>query len=462
MSELNSKSDTADVLRTSQPYNLVSKTTAGMVTALSHMVVSRSLTRLVKMGLIREQKIAKIEKNGRPEKVYRLTDDGVSWLRADGFEKATVLSMSDPIDLAHRYCQALVGTLTPIGTHVEIEKIIPLEGGRNIRIDVAVPLSNGTMQFIEIEQKLERKNIARAVEKFTEMGELYNNGVFQRYYSPEILFVFNLGAAALSKTLNVWREALASAFDNAPTPFTPRYTTIDAFVYDPAFSNMERFPLIEKRRSDVSQESVSPGSAIFDYRLAPSTRAIVNGLSSIQDEPVRLLSHNADQLIGFCEIAMMIYRKSMRRDSPTRKYSAFPHESVQALRNFLHLPQNAGLLQALKEGYNWIESRKSGLILYREAVTKLVWDVVLRYFGLGREGPLNVFVGIPDLAEKSSQITIDVILDKSEELRLPWTSGEEPYEDAISWMLTALIMYPVDLGLASSLWSSSKRRKKGE
>ena len=127
------------------------------------------------------------------------------------------------------------------------------------------------------------------------------------------------------------------------------------------------------------------------------------------------------------------------------------------LRDYLHMHENAMLLQSLKDGYSWIESRKSGLILYREAVTKLIWDVVLRYFGLGRVGPLNVFVGIPDLAEKSSQITIDVILDKKEDPRLQSSSDGVSYEEAISWMLTALIIYPMDLGLSFGFWEQSKR-----
>lgn len=456
--ELNAKSDLADVLRASQPYNMLSKTTAGVVTTLSHTIVSKSLSRLKKMGMIQEQKVAKIEKNGRPERIYRLTDAGAAWLRTIGLGSASVLPMSDPIDLAHRYCQALVGALTPFGTKVEIEKVIPLTGGRNIRFDVAVPLSNGMLQFIEVEQKLEGKNIARAIEKFKAMGELFNIEAVRGLYSPEVLFVFNLSLGSLSRTLNIWRDALGDALPgDGPLPFTPRYTTIDAFVFNPSYTDMENFPIIEKRKSDDLQEPKPSGHQLLDYRMAPSTKMLLQELQTIQDETVELISHDADQLVGFCEIAMMLYRKSMHRDSPTRKYSAFPHESVQALRQFLHIPQNAGLLQVLKEGYTWIESRKSGLILYRDAVTKLVWDVVLRYFGFGREGPLNVFVGIPDLGEKSSQLTIEVYLSK-DEIELSTTSTEESYEDAISWTLTALIMYPVDLGLASSLWSPTKRK----
>jgi len=84
-------------------------------------------------------------------------------------------------------------------------------------------------------------------------------------------------------------------------------------------------------------------------------------------------------------------------------------------------------------------------------VTKLLWDVFMRYFGFGRGGPLDVYVKIPDLGDKASQIQIDVIITNNDAVILPWTSADETYEDAISWMLTALVMYPMDLGLSSNL-----------
>lgn len=457
---LDSQTDAAEVLKASQPYGLVSKSTAGIVTALSATTVTTSLVRLEKLGMIEEQETAKIEKKGRPEKIYRVTQNGVTWLQSNGFEAATVLAMSDPIDLAHRYCQALVGIQS--NSKAEIEKIIPLSNGRNIRIDVAVPLSKGVIQFVEIEQKLDRSNILRAIEKFRALRELFNDENRRPLFSLDVLIVFNLKTVGLPRTLNVWKDALARAFpSDTPLPFTPRFSTLDTFVYDPGFENMERFPLLEKGKVSGTfhlGENISD-NGLFDPRLAPSTKQLLLEMQSLEEPTSDLTPQLTDQLIGFCEIAMTIYRKSMNSNSPTRKYSAFPHESIQALKQFLHLSQNAGLLQSLKDGIAWIEARKSGLLLYRDGITKLVWDVVLRYFGFGRGGPLNVFVGIPDLGDKSSQIRIDVILEKSEEMQLPWTSAKETYEDAISWMLTALTMYPVDLGLASSLWPSSRRQK---
>lgn len=454
-------SDTAEVLMASQPYGLLSKTTATVSTALSSKVVSVSLARLEKVGLIQEQRTTKIEKNGRPERIYRVTSTGVAWLQSNGFEKAAVLAMSDPIDLAHRYCQMLVGVQS--SAKVEVEKIIPLSDGRNIRFDVAVLLSKGILQFIEIEQRLDRNNITRAIEKFRALGELFNADASKKLFSSEILFVFNLSAASLPRTLNIWRDALALAFPwDAPLPFMPRYTAIDAFVYDPEFENTSHFPLIEKRKSDRQYPTeIRTDSELFSPTTAPSTKKLLIELKSIHDQPVNMPSHTADQFAGFCEIAMTIYRKSNSSGSPTRKYSAFPQESLQTLKQFLHLPQNSGLLQGLKEGVAGIIGKQSGLIVYRDAVTKLLWDVFLRYFGFGRGGPLDVYVKIPDMGDKASQIQIDVIITKSDSIALPWTSAEETYEDAISWMLTALVMYPVDLGLSSSLWSFP-RKKSGE
>ena len=456
---LNDQFDAITVLKAIYPYGLVSKTTISLTSDLSPQTATTSLTRLRKLGMIEEQTVSKIEKKGRPEKIYRLTDNGAAWLKSNGIEKASVLAMSDPIDLAHRYCQTLVGVHSPFGSEVEIEKVIPLTGGRNIRIDVAVTLSSGVVQLVEIEQKLDRKNIKRAIEKFVELGEMFQEAPLQNLYNQDVLFAFNLNSSRLQGTLNIWFEALAHAFpDNAPIPFTPRYTTMDVFMSNPSFSNMDRYEAITKRaKYKANDEPFSKGGGIPDYKNAPSTNKLLEKFKTIRRDHAPLQSYDADQLLGFCETAMTIYRMSMDKNSPARKFSAFPQESVVGLRDYLHMHENATLLQALKDGYSWIESRKSGLILYREAVTKLIWDVFLRYFGFGRVGPLNVFVGIPDLAEKSSQITIDVILDKKEDPRLQSSSDGISYEEAISWMLTAVITYPVDLELIPSLWPPSRK-----
>ena len=452
---LDGQTDAIAVLNAIYPYGLVSKTTISMTSHLSPQTATTSLARLQKLGMIEEQVVAKIEKKGRPENIYRLTETGAVWLKKNGTEKVSVLAMSDPIDLAHRYCQTLVGIHSPHKSKVEIEKVIPLSCGRNIRIDVVFTLSTGMVQLIEIEQKLDRKNIKRAIEKFVELGEIFREVSHRDQYNRDVLFVFNLSASRLQRTLNVWREALAHAFPGeTPVPFTPRYTAMDVFLSNPSFSNMDRFEAISRRsKYKAKDEPYSMGGEMLDYRNAPSANRLLEKFKTIHRDYAPLQSYDADQLLGFCKTAMTIYKMSMEKSSPARKYSAFPQESVMGLRDYLHMPENAMLLQAFKDGYSWIESRKSGLILYREAVTKLVWDVFLRYFGFGRVGPLNVFVGIPDLAEKSSQITVDVILNKKEDSRLQSSSEGAAYEEAISWMLTALIIYPVDLGLSSNPWT---------
>ena len=446
----------AAVLSVARGSGLLSKTTIALSVDVSPKAGLLAIARLKKLGMIEEQPTARIEKAGRPEKIYRLTETGGAWLRANGFEKTVVPLTDDPIALAHRYCQALVEACNPMGARSDVESLIPLPGGRNIRIDVAVTLPNGRIQLIEIEQKLSRVHLQRAVEKFVELGQAFRDEK-TGLYNRDVLFIFNLNTSVLPKTINMWRDALGMAFPgDTPMPFTPRYTTIDAFMVDPALGNMKRFALVEKREKDSADEPVSMGGAILNYENAPSTRNILDKFKLVQIESRRMKSYEPDQLIALCETAVTIYRMSFYKDSPALKYSTFPQESVKGLREYLHMPENTILLQALKEAYGWIESRKSGLILYRDAVTRMVWDVIMRYFGLGRNGPLKIFVDVPDLGEKASQLTIDVIMEKTDELRLV---AETQAGEAISWMLTALIMYPVDLGLTPVLWPQPKTRK---
>lgn len=467
MKHLENNSDLALALKASRPYGLLGKTVVAFRADLSDKVASTSLTRLEKLGMIEEQQTARIERRGRPEKVYRVTQEGVDWLRENGFWNAAMLGTSDPIELAHRYCQELVGACAPMGADVMIEFNHPLAMGRNIRFDVVMPLDSDEIQLIEIEQSLERNNIARAVEKFERLGEFFSNESIHDYYRSDVLFVFNLNAAALPKTLSVWGDALARAFPgDVPLPFTPRYAMLDAYVFNPSLSDMTRYPIIEKGRTGKTAGLVAQGIGIPDYRNAPSTQEMLGSLQSILEEgetSVKLPAQDADQLFGLCEIAMTIYCRSMYVNSPALKYSAFPHESVMALRDFLHMPENHALFQNLKDGMAWLEGRKSGLMVYRDAATRLVRDVFLRHFGFGNGleigSALHVYVNVPDPGERFSEIKIEAHLSKEfEHLRKPgMVARTEEYEKALSWMLTALFSYPVDLGFSEDLWSFPKR-----
>jgi len=414
---------------------------------------------------IEEVRTAKIERRGRPEKVYLVTQEGVDWLGENGFEDASMLVTSDPIELSHRYCQALAGATVPWGAKVRIEQVFQLTGGRNIRIDVVVALHQDRIQLIEIEQSLERNNIARAVEKFQRLGEFFRDASVLDYFRPDVLFVFNLSAGALPKTLSVWGDALGRAFPgDEPLPFTPRYVLLDHFVYEPAYGDMTRYPAIERRINNKAAEWVSQGMTIPDYRLAPSTMKLLEKMKSISKKSAPLPAQDPDQLLYLCEIARMIHSRSIYKDSPACKYSVFPHESVQALRNFLHMPENILLFESLKEGMAWLEGRRSGLMVYRDAATRLVRDVFLRHFGFGNGmeigSALHVYVNVPDPSERFSEIRIEAHLGKEfEQLRKEgMTARREGYEIALSWMLTALFIYPVDLGFSETLWGFPKRK----
>ena len=468
MKQLEDKGDLADALKTSQPYGMLSKTIVQLGADLTTKTISTSLTRLEQLGMIGQVQTAKIERRGRPEKVYLVTQDGVDWLRENGFEEASVLGMSNPIELAHRFCQSLVGACVPMWAKVGIEQIIPLKMGRNFRVDVVFALYNDKAQLMEIEQTLERNNIARAVEKFVKLGEMFSDTYYQQHYRSDVLFIFNLNTAELPKTVNIWCDALEMAFPgDTPMTFTPRYTTFDRLMFDPAFRDMERFPAIERRsHSSKANENgpVSMGGAIPDYRLAPSARKLLDRMNSIPKKSISIPAHDPDQLMGLCEIARMIHSRSMYSDSPAVKYSSFPYESVQALRDFLHLPENILLFESLKEGMAWLEGRRSGLMVYRDAATRLIWDGFLRHFGfgigLGDDKALHVYVNVPDPGERFSEIRIEALLSRGFDqlIKGEMTARREEYAKALSWMLTALFIYPVDLGLSETLWGFPKRK----
>ena len=112
----------------------------------------------------------------------------------------------------------------------------------------------------------------------------------------------------------------------------------------------------------------------------------------------------------------------------------------------------------------WLEGRRSGLMVYRDAATRLIWDIFLRHFGfgmgLGEDKALHVYVNVPDPSERFSEIRIEALLsyDFDKLKKQEMTANKEVYAKALSWMLTALFLYPVDLGFSESLWGFPKRK----
>ena len=84
------------------------------------------------------------------------------------------------------------------------------------------------------------------------------------------------------------------------------------------------------------------------------------------------------------------------------------------------------------------------MTLYQDAISKFVWGTFLRQFGLGRGGPLAIYLETPDVGGKNTEIKFDIHLKLDKDL------GQNiPSESlaALDWVLSAFLIYPEELGL---------------
>lgn len=420
---------------------------------------------LLDYGLLAEYQPKTSTKAGRPEKAYLLTEEGAHICHELDTANVHPLNFANEIALAHRLCQAQIAVQAKVNNlPFKIEKVLAYDQtGENLRADVFVQGLETGDQIIEVEQEITRSHLPRAVEKFTALGETYKRNELQ--LSPEVLIVFNLPEKKLSKPIKIWSDALGQAFPDQVIPFRVYYCTVKEFMATLSFHNVTLYTQLvanikPKRKLRIT---ISKPSASESVMITPSTTPMVVFESDFLNvdqvyKEVPPIQDDLDRLYYFCRIALKIYRQSFAKHN-RKTYGAFPSRSLFYLKYFLNLPRNEKLLHALKDELLRAFEKQSGVMLFRYALTHLIWDVFLYYFGFGCGLDLVAFVEVPDPGDRQSsgfRIAARVSLILRDDLKSVGDLDE--IEEALTWMLTALITYPAQLGLIDNLVSSRKRR----
>ena len=121
--------------------------------------------------------------------------------------------------------------------------------------------------------------------------------------------------------------------------------------------------------------------------------------------------------------------------------AAFPRASLWLMRRYLEHPWMLPVRASLVEEFKKIRKRSPGLTMFRDRVTRLIWDALLRHHGLGRGGALRAVFQVPDFQDISSDFRVDVHIGGSVR------GNTEEAEKALSWCLSSLYLYMEDLGL---------------
>ena len=404
---------------------------------------------------------------GRPYAAFVLTEQGAAMLEDDP-RKAPKLD--DPVEAAH----ALMEMQVFIAAYqqekkVELEKVLPFAGLRNIRADV---LCEDKILF-EMEQQARLNDVPRISDKLERLALFFNspagNGI-----DPKVRILFAL-AVNDGKTVPIWQQVLgALKKKNGSIPFELYWKEVGSFTQNPEWESVDSFCLLEPAVLSQPKVVLAEENPIDQVTTAPNfTKRIpvdmteLNMVMNIMESGIGKLEGEAkENRYQFFQMMEVIYDGSHYQGGPVERESAYPATSMMLLYRFLHMHQNKPLLEQIQAGYKKVlYSQRQALPFFRDNMTRFYWDVFLRYFNFGRGGSLKVKVEVPSFGDSRSEIYPVVTISDWEILR-----GEEGYvpsgepahaEKALTWVLEAMHLYAFDLGLAHEKYPSRQNRNAG-
>ena len=416
-------------------------------------------------------------KTGRPQNAYQPTSEGMEMLRylfPDAPRRA--YQVHDPIDISALYCMMEVYTAAYRGgLQAAVEKVLPYgDGLANIRADVWVQGAEKPGWIFEIEQQLSRNNLPRVIEKLLHLRGLFTSAQGAAL-SPQVRILFNLPAEDGERTLLAWQDALASVTQQMGTlPYQLYWQPVQDFLQAPEWGTLEHFILLQPSQppaapepppdTEPSPEAAEPEPALrmLNPFASPNVdlqelKIVLMALDVTYQQEFSTLVTSGDQRQrsqNFFSLMMLIYSASHYKGSDTLEYAAFPINSLRLLYRYLNAHQNQGLFEQLRQAMPNLQYQASvGIIGFRNALTKVFWDIFLRWHGLARGGPLKAVVQVPDFQDRRSEFYVWVNIDNHQMVGYESLFGSyydriADARNALAWVLEALFLYAYELGLS--------------
>jgi hypothetical protein len=203
--------------------------------------------------------------------------------------------------------------------------------------------------------------------------------------------------------------------------------------------------------SEASPQSAAPKVRLPDaHELLPQFERLVDVYSASRN--------SAERMAAFFELMHYIHQASYGQGSDTFERSRLPVKSLWLLKHYLSLPQNLAMYEELKQALIWLKSRGSmGLIMMRDTLCGILWDIFLKRHELAMGGNLRVSLDVPDYVNRNSTFEVKVaLLSKKDDRR------SEEYCDALSWVMTAFLWYPKILETGTQPWKKANKKLKGK
>jgi len=348
-----------------------------------------------------------------------------------------------------------------------------------IRPDVLCRV-NGTRYLIEFEQTRSEQELSERL-----LGRLHR---WQKAFtspgmedvSTDVIVLFALKKLDDDYTLSMWSEALyklSRDLQGLPA-FSVWAMPINDFVETPTFDLRCFMPLYPSDHPDA--DGLAAERESFFSRQLGSILLPPDKIQSATEStytycheyrgrlsPLQLSPAERKQFLDACDSFF-----NMAYSGREFEYhnGSIPWIGIGVLRYWIEQPVFADfrirLIDALEK---FKSSYGRGLNSAADALERLVWDTLLRQFGIGRDGPLSFYAQIgtteKDKDRRSGLVPVFII-------SAPWAGIRENQDEAdttvqsLTWLVTMLMEYSVELGLTkdnkkaqSRIVLDSRRRK---
>lgn len=386
---------------------------------------------------------------GRSLAAYLLTASGSQAL---GQQTHTAPMLTENVEAAHALMEMkLFIAAQQTGNFSDIEEVIFYEYPKNIRVDVLI----NNKALFEIEQCAGVKDIPRITDKVLRLSSFFKSPEGKRYDS-QIRILFALNSEDKSTVLR-WQSVLSEVQRRTGQfPFEIYWQEFNAFMDNPSWEDISQFHKIDLNPGKTSSNegrNQQNSYTVPDFGLHQDVDVLELKIimelinSELQKIGIKTPSNRG----SFFEMMQLIYNGSHFENGPVERVAAFPILSLQLLHRFLRLDQNRELLPLLQDGFRKIKSAQfKGIVFFRNTLTQFYWDIFLRYFSFGRNGPLKVSVVVPGLDDDCSELRTRVWIGSWELLHDNETDDDvdrKRVETATAWVFDALYLYAQDMGL---------------
>lgn len=339
-----------------------------------------------------------------------------------------------------------------------------------IKPDVQVSFQEtpNTIQFIEYEQERDQEEIDKIILRRMRKWVALFNSLDGSTYKKEILLLFWHGKDKTLKpiinntNLFVWNRALHNLIQEnggEVPPFQIYYREFKDFLENPTTDIKDYTLLLPSSKPEDEHEKLvreayirSAAAQCFIDPHEKETASSIKAYAAQKRELFASMENNTTRQKYFFETAMLMHEESKTNSSLTGfALASLPWTSIGIVRYWLSLPENRHLRLALIKSIASVQSSYGkGLFNAQDAIERMVWNSLFRYFGFGKGGYLSFFTiqsdGETD-RNKNGGVT-PIVTIKS-----PWPGifkekGDEiPTVEAITWLISLLINYYPELGL---------------